>query len=116
MHIPGKWHQGWSVDRSDPDHHHPLNQGFDYFYGIPLSNMPDFGKEYIKIYLANSPHLPFQFLVTFTLALVTVACLVRQHYVSKGLGFVVMAVIGAGVGYIYFIPNNMNLLNSFLFR
>ena len=104
------------MDRSDPDHHHPLNQGFDYFYGIPLSNMPDFGEDYVQLIMAAYPHLPFQLLAAFTLVLVSVACLVRQRYVSKWVGLVVVTLLGASEGYLLFPPMNMKLMNSFMYR
>ncbi|XP_066475278.1 arylsulfatase H-like [Tiliqua scincoides] len=35
--LIGKWHQGLNCE-SHKDHcHHPLNHGFDYFYGIPFT-------------------------------------------------------------------------------
>ncbi|XP_015680031.1 arylsulfatase H-like [Protobothrops mucrosquamatus] len=39
--IIGKWHQGLNCE-SDNDHcHHPLNNGFDYFYGDPFTLVND---------------------------------------------------------------------------
>ncbi|XP_077150821.1 arylsulfatase H-like [Ranitomeya variabilis] len=35
--ILGKWHLGLNCDSSNDHCHHPLNHGFDYFYGIPFS-------------------------------------------------------------------------------
>ncbi|ELU12890.1 hypothetical protein CAPTEDRAFT_155395 [Capitella teleta] len=40
----GKWHLGLHCLTRDFCHH-PLKQGFDYFYGIPLTNLKDFGSE-----------------------------------------------------------------------
>lgn len=93
-----------------------MNQGFDYFYGIPLSNMPDFGDDGVKLILAANPHMTFQLLATFTLVLVTFVCLVRERYVSKWVGIVAVAVVGVNCSYIYFPPTHNKLLNSFMFR
>ncbi|XP_069617666.1 arylsulfatase H-like [Ranitomeya imitator] len=35
--IIGKWHLGLNCDSSNDHCHHPLNHGFDYFYGMPFS-------------------------------------------------------------------------------
>ncbi|XP_007431486.1 arylsulfatase H-like isoform X1 [Python bivittatus] len=35
--IIGKWHQGVNCESRNDHCHHPLNHGFDYFYGIPLT-------------------------------------------------------------------------------
>lgn len=41
----GKWHLGlYCSSKRDPCHH-PLRHGFDYFYGLPLTNLKDFGHD-----------------------------------------------------------------------
>ncbi|XP_076442773.1 steryl-sulfatase-like [Babylonia areolata] len=125
----GKWHQGWSVDRSNPHHPHPLNQGFDYFYGVPLSNIPDFGESGGRILVSNLPHLPFQILLTFMLVLVSTICLIRVRYLPMYLGVLLIFLTGLVCGYLVF-PHVQHeaveflhvqvlidkLLNSFMFR
>ncbi|XP_019482651.1 PREDICTED: arylsulfatase H [Hipposideros armiger] len=37
----GKWHQGLSCASRDDHCYHPLNHGFDYFYGLPLGLLSD---------------------------------------------------------------------------
>ncbi|XP_032231869.1 steryl-sulfatase [Nematostella vectensis] len=37
--LVGKWHLGLSRDTVDDFHYHPLNHGFQYFYGLPLTNL-----------------------------------------------------------------------------
>ncbi|XP_038613060.1 arylsulfatase L-like [Tachyglossus aculeatus] len=39
--LIGKWHQGLNCERRSDHCHHPLNHGFDYFYGMPFSLMGD---------------------------------------------------------------------------
>ncbi|XP_006817806.1 arylsulfatase L-like [Saccoglossus kowalevskii] len=39
--LIGKWHQGLNLESSSDHYHHPLNQGFEYFYGLPHSNMQE---------------------------------------------------------------------------
>ncbi|KAL8576166.1 hypothetical protein ACOMHN_027821 [Nucella lapillus] len=112
----GKWHQGWSVDRSDPDHHHPLNQGFDYFYGIPLTNLPDFSDMYKGVFVSQFPDLTFQLILAFTLVLISTVCLVRVNYLPLWLGLLFILVAGLFCGYIHLGMYHAKLLNSFMFR
>lgn len=35
--FSGKWHQGLNCKFHNDHCHHPLNHGFDYFYGIPFT-------------------------------------------------------------------------------
>uniref|UniRef100_A0A8C5M4Y0 Steroid sulfatase n=1 Tax=Leptobrachium leishanense TaxID=445787 RepID=A0A8C5M4Y0_9ANUR len=39
--LIGKWHLGLNCVNSSDHCHHPLNYGFDYFYGIPMTNLRD---------------------------------------------------------------------------
>lgn len=39
--LPGKWHQGLSCASRDDHCYHPLNHGFDYFYGMPFELLSD---------------------------------------------------------------------------
>ncbi|KAM3936025.1 arylsulfatase H-like [Leptodactylus fuscus] len=39
--IIGKWHLGVSCNTRDDFCHHPLNHGFDYFYGMPFTLLND---------------------------------------------------------------------------
>ncbi|XP_077002656.1 arylsulfatase L isoform X2 [Tamandua tetradactyla] len=39
--LIGKWHLGLNCDSANDHCHHPLNHGFDHFYGMPFSMMGD---------------------------------------------------------------------------
>ncbi|XP_041637842.1 steryl-sulfatase isoform X2 [Cheilinus undulatus] len=39
--LIGKWHLGLNCHSSDDHCHHPNNHGFNYFFGIPLTNLRD---------------------------------------------------------------------------
>ncbi|XP_014915611.1 steryl-sulfatase [Poecilia latipinna] len=39
--LIGKWHLGLNCESSDDHCHHPSVHGFDYFFGIPLTNLRD---------------------------------------------------------------------------
>ena len=42
----GKWHLGLNCKQYGDFCHHPLKQGFDYFYGLPLTNFRNFDEAY----------------------------------------------------------------------
>ena len=104
------------MDRSDPEHHHPLNQGFDYFYGVPLTNMPDFGDPSDPVMLHHVPHAPFQILLTVLVVLVSAVQLTRAGLLNVWLGALCILATGVVCGGAYFALYNMKLLNSFMFR
>lgn len=39
--FSGKWHQGVNCESRTDHCHHPLNHGFDYFYGMPFTLVND---------------------------------------------------------------------------
>ncbi|XP_017926471.3 arylsulfatase D [Manacus vitellinus] len=39
--LIGKWHQGVNCESRNDHCHHPLNHGFDYFYGMPFTLISD---------------------------------------------------------------------------
>ncbi|NWU00878.1 STS sulfatase, partial [Urocynchramus pylzowi] len=39
--LIGKWHLGMNCESSNDFCHHPLSHGFDYFYGLPVTNLRD---------------------------------------------------------------------------
>ena len=55
----GKWHMGLSKYRYNDFLHHPLKQGFDFFYGILLTNMRDFDELEQPVFLSMLPRLKY---------------------------------------------------------
>ena len=43
--FSGKWHLGLHSSNTKDYLHHPMKQGYDYYYGTPLSNMRDFADD-----------------------------------------------------------------------
>lgn len=54
--LLGKWHLGNDCVQKGDGCHHPLSHGFDYFYGLPLSNFKDFGDNGESVITAYVPH------------------------------------------------------------
>lgn len=53
----GKWHLGlYCTSKKDPCHH-PMRHGFDYFYGIPLTNLKDYGANSGSVVTTYAPNL-----------------------------------------------------------
>ena len=46
----GKWHLGVSCNHSSDFCHHPNNHGFDYFYGMPLTNLRFCGEDWGAVF------------------------------------------------------------------
>ncbi|XP_033865178.2 steryl-sulfatase [Acipenser ruthenus] len=67
--LIGKWHLGLNCESNNDYCHHPLNHGFNYFYGITMTNLrdcqPDHGTVFSKVY----GHIPFP---SIAVALITV--------------------------------------------
>ena len=40
----GKWHLGIHSSEGRDFKHHPLNHGFEYYYGMPLTNLNELGE------------------------------------------------------------------------
>lgn len=107
---------GWSLDRSDPDHPHPLNHGFQYFYGVPLTNAKDFGDHNERMYLLMNPNLKSTLLTTFAVVAAVAGWLCYFNFIRKGHTVLIMFLAGLVCGVPYWLVNNMKLLNSFMYR
>lgn len=59
----GKWHLGLYCTSKDDPCHHPLRHGFDYFYGLPLTNLKDFGADDGSVVTTYFPNI-FRFCYT----------------------------------------------------
>ncbi|KAK3092346.1 hypothetical protein FSP39_001629 [Pinctada imbricata] len=54
--LIGKWHLGLSKETYGDNKFHPMNQGFDYYYGHILTNMKDFSGEGDRVVLSQQPN------------------------------------------------------------
>ncbi|KAM8976314.1 steryl-sulfatase [Pelodytes ibericus] len=52
--LIGKWHLGLNCEHSSDHCHHPLHFGFDYFYGMPMTNLRDCLPGHGSVFLAGA--------------------------------------------------------------
>ncbi|XP_038071663.1 steryl-sulfatase-like [Patiria miniata] len=110
--LVGKWHLG-SMCESETECSHPNGQGFDYFFGLPLTNLRDCGGK-SNVFVAWDPHIYRDIVLTF-LVLLWAAYTARKNGYIGPQGFVVCvatAVILCG-GFFAFIKS-IRMMNCVL--
>ncbi|XP_053243240.1 steryl-sulfatase [Podarcis raffonei] len=116
--LIGKWHLGINCNSSDDFCHHPLNHGFDYFYGVPVNNLRDCKPGHGSVFSAGLKMHIRAVLQTTAIALISLAILnyiglVRVPCRVLGYFFLIAAVI---VGVLLLFFYNFRNLNCFLMR
>nr|XP_020747957.1 steryl-sulfatase [Odocoileus virginianus texanus] len=116
--LIGKWHLGISCHDRGDFCHHPTSHGFDYFHGLPLTNLRDCKPRGGTVFAPGIRLLVFVPLRLITVALLTLAALkwlglIRTpRWVFIGLLLLATLLIGLLLGFLnYFRP-----LNCFLMR
>lgn len=115
--ITGKWHLGehssyWSRDYEK----HPLNQGYDHFYGAPLGIYKDFGNEGDNTFASGAPRLYTALYVAMTTVLLSAWLMKRQGLIRMKTSIVLLFVTLLPLLYIYTITAHFKILNSLLLR
>lgn len=114
--LIGKWHQGVHCENSNDFCHHPLKQGFDYFYGIPVSNQKDFGESSHKVITSLFPLLnPVLSTVIFG-GMATLLLLLRLRVCGCYLVVFVLLLLILPSSVVLFLVNNFKLMNSMVMR
>ncbi|XP_067889238.1 steryl-sulfatase-like isoform X2 [Heterodontus francisci] len=116
--LVGKWHLGLNCESSDDHCHHPLHHGFDYFYGLPLTNLRNCkpnGGSVIIVGARSAIYSTVQVvaLALFTLLLLDFFQLVKMPW--RALGFVFLAVVLLLAAVLLFFSQFRNL-NCILMR
>lgn len=107
---------GVSRETSIDFEHHPRNHGFDYFYGLPLTNIKDFGNDGDKIVFGQQPHFYMKISMYMILAIVVSHCLFKTKYIGSCLSVILVMVPSITILYILLLFCNMKILNSMLMR
>ncbi|XP_069748162.1 steryl-sulfatase isoform X2 [Narcine bancroftii] len=73
--LIGKWHLGLNCETHDDHCHHPAHYGFDYFYGLPLSNLRNCHPNSGDIFIVGSRRTVRTMVQVMVLALFTLLLL-----------------------------------------
>jgi len=112
--LIGKWHLGKDCHVKGDNCHHPLNHGFDHFYGIPLTNLKDFANDGESVILSYYPHM-YSTLSTISVIGLTFASWLYCKKYRKLSFFVAFLFIVIPGGLVAF-QKSIKIINSVLMR
>jgi steryl-sulfatase len=98
--------------------HHPLRQGFDYFYGAPLSNVRDFGDPKKGLTNVALPYFNIQMLSIGFVGFITTIILFKKNITGKCLTLLLAVLLILLPLYVAFVFSNrgFKLINSIMMR
>jgi len=114
--LIGKWHLGLHCGAFDLFCHHPSQQGFDHYYGLPLSNLKDFGKEGRKVINDSNPHLNTILLTVIFGGAVSMLLLRKLGIVGKFIAALIFILLIFPSAYVHISLNYLTIMNSLLMR
>ncbi|XP_051464154.1 steryl-sulfatase isoform X3 [Apus apus] len=116
--LIGKWHLGMNCESSNDFCHHPLSHGFDYFYGLPVTNFRDCKPGQGSVFLKGvqkSLVIPIQITVITLVSLAIVQYIGLLKIPLQALGYCLLITTISLVGLIFFFYHFRHL-NCFLMR
>ncbi|XP_063004003.1 steryl-sulfatase isoform X1 [Melospiza melodia melodia] len=116
--LIGKWHLGMNCESSNDFCHHPLSHGFDYFYGLPVTNFRDCKPGQGSVFLKGVQRdlvIPVQIagIALVSLAVVQYIGLLKVPF--QALGYFLLIITISLVVLIFFFYH-FRQLNCFLMR
>ncbi|XP_034505347.1 steryl-sulfatase [Ailuropoda melanoleuca] len=116
--LIGKWHLGTNCHNKTDFCHHPLSHGFDYFHGIPVTNLrdckPGEGSVFTRAIRALV-FIPLQIIAIMLLTLVVVKCLGLVR-VPPGVFLCLLCLAAMILGLLVCFLHYFRPLNCFLMR
>uniref|UniRef100_A0AAQ4PDJ8 Steroid sulfatase (microsomal), isozyme S n=1 Tax=Gasterosteus aculeatus aculeatus TaxID=481459 RepID=A0AAQ4PDJ8_GASAC len=112
--LIGKWHLGLNCESSEDHCHHPSVHGFDYFFGIPLTNLRDCRSGHGTVFQFHK-YIPYRALAAVLVAagsLCHVGAINPRGGRVLGLLGLAALVTGLAVGFVALMP----YLNCVLMR
>ncbi|GCB76894.1 hypothetical protein scyTo_0016621 [Scyliorhinus torazame] len=116
--LIGKWHLGLNCESSEDHCHHPLWHGFDYFYGLPLTNLRNCkpnGGNIIIVGARSTVRTAVQVVIVALITLLLLCLLGLVTMPWKALGFLFLAVVLLLAALLLFFSQFRNL-NCILMR
>lgn len=115
--LIGKWHLGLHCRNRTDFCHHPNRQGFDYYYGLPLTNVRDFGPECRQnVIRAKFPFIDNLLLSVLLGGVVFGFFLKKADYVGRPGVAVILALVISPVACVYAIMYGMRYWNGVVMR
>ena len=114
--ITGKWHLGLNCESKTDFCHHPMRQGFDYWYGLPVTNMRSFDPELGGS--VCSSQLPRFFPAMMAIAFGTpilVLFLFKMGYIGCIGVILIMLLLTTPAAYISFTCTHIRVSHLFIF-
>ncbi|KAJ8314148.1 hypothetical protein KUTeg_008709 [Tegillarca granosa] len=114
--LIGKWHLGMSRDHYNDFVFHPLNHGFDYYYGHILTNVKDFSGEGDRVLLSLLPNLYKGIALAYIIGIITFYLLFKKGLINKTLLVILTVLVTFLLSYFILLFENLTTLNSVLMR
>ena len=119
----GKWHLGLHSSSNSDFHFHPLKQGFQYFYGLPLTNLRDCEPGDFVVELIIPGLRPINILIVATIVGVTLHICYLNSLLSKSafiflltiivlIAFVLSATLTMFAGFNCFVMKNYDVIEQ----
>ncbi|NXA64433.1 STS sulfatase, partial [Mohoua ochrocephala] len=116
--LIGKWHLGMNCESSNDFCHHPHSHGFDYFYGLPVTNLRDCKPGHGSVFLKGVQKalvIPIQVTGIALVSLVIVQYIGLLKVPFQALGYLLLIITISLVVLIFFFYHFRHL-NCFLMR
>ncbi|XP_063306230.1 steryl-sulfatase [Pelobates fuscus] len=116
--LIGKWHLGLNCENSSDHCHHPVNYGFDYFYGMPMTNLRDCIPGHGSVFLAGAARFIKTLIQIGCITLVTATLLNYSGIIKINWKVVsyILIFFGFLFGLVFLFFSNFRYLNCFLMR